>query len=880
MADYNDIKSICDSYNVEIREIPFVKNVLSYEDQVLEISQDWIKAADIADDFFEILYNIEMSRFCSFEGDDQVIYAVETAIDVAKEYGVKISLEKQNEMNERVESEDFWFDFSEIDDRTSMIELIDEYGLPLKIRLPYFFGDFYFLAQELDYTNKKVIGEQYKDGSLYKHCKYSFYDYCSLYENDISDELIEEELDEEGAGDRDYNNEIKQRIKDKDAFDEVAVNNEELLNHQKAGCLLASKYDKFAFFYDTGTGKTVMTLSIIKQKQIEEDAHFLILAPKAIIKTAWLEDSKNFFPDLRIFPLSNNISFEDFYSIYKTWEEEDSEGFIYIPQPDWDDAFEEVNYESEDWEEQYDNVMHVREEIKDTMIEMADHYIVNIEKFRYDPAAIMENYWINGLVVDESAILKNPDSVSAKTLSEYADEFDYIYLLSGKPAPNNSTEYYAQMRLVDPNTFNMSFATFKGTYFEGSGSKTHPISTRAEKAVADMIAVRSLIVSKEDCLNLPDIHHEIRIFKLPTEISRQYDRLYEDCIFELKAREKNKKGAYYSSVCMLAIFTKLREIASGFLIDEYGDVSIFHDEKDMQLEIIVKENPDDQIIVWCQFEQEILKAKKVLSKYGNVVTAYGKTKNIDESIKAFKSGDAKYIIAHPKSIKYGVTFVKCHIAVYYAMSYSAEDYYQSRDRIHRLGQTRECYYYYIQAEDTIDEIMYDAVKNKMSYAEVFARIIKDAAKHGIDYSSFKLEKEPEKDELLSTQNVIQKYNFSMVDDTVYTYKYNNETRSGSLYNTLLKDKKQLRPEEVLFEIGYSIKKEQVETSFERYFNQIICEDIKDTCYWVIKQMKALKIKRIARVYDYLEEQIQKQYEIDVANGIDSFFKIDDLSLKR
>ena len=880
MADYNDIKKICEDYYVKINEIKSISDILKFEEQTLIISQDWIDVADVPDNFFEILYNIEMSRFCSLNGDDQVIYAVEAAIDIAKEFGVKISKSKQNDIDERVQSEDFLFDFSDIDDRTLMINLIEEYGLPLKVKLPHFFGDFYFLAEELDYKNNKVIGAQYKNGKLYKYYTYGFFYECSLYDDKSQTKDIQEYLDPENIKDKNYNNGIKQRIKDKDSFDDVEVNNDELLNHQKAGCLLASKYDKFAFFYDTGTGKTVMTLSIIKQKLIDKNAHFLILAPKAIIKTAWLEDSKNFFPDLSIFPLSNNISIEDLYDIYCLWEENGN-----IPEYDsinqlWENALTEIDYASEDYFDQINKKEVAINAIKEFMAGYADHYIVNIEKFRFDPDSIMDNYNINGLVVDESAILKNPNSVSAKTLFMYADDFDYIYLLSGKPAPNNSTEYYAQMRLVDPNTFNMSFATFKGIYFSESGSKIHPISSLAKKAVADMIAVRSLIVSKEDCLSLPEIYHEIRTIYLPEEINRQYDRLYEECIFELKSREKNKKGTYYSSVCMLAIFTKLREIASGFLIDEYGDVSVFHDEKDKELERIIKENPKEQIIVWCQFEQEIFKAMKVLSKYGNVVTAYGKTKNIDESIKAFKSGEAKYIIAHPKSIKYGVTFIKCHIAVYYAMSYSAEDYYQSRDRIHRLGQTRECYYYYIQAEDTIDEIMYDAVKNKMSYAEVFARIIKDAAKHGIDYSSFKLEKEPEKDELLSTQNVIQKYKFSMVDDIVYTYKYKNETRMGTLYNTLLKDKTQLRPEEVLFEIGYSIKKEEVETSFERVFNCIVCDDVKDISYWVLKEMKEEKIKRISKVYDYLEEQIQKQYEIDVANGIDKLFNYDDLSLKR
>lgn len=140
------------------------------------------------------------------------------------------------------------------------------------------------------------------------------YSICKKY--DDGSEPAVEEIKDESSEDRAYNNSIKKRIQDHDAFDEVEVNNPDLLNHQKAGCLLASRYNKFAFFYDTATGKTVMTLSIIKEKQQKEDAHFLILTLKAIIKTAWMDDSRDFFPDLRILPISNNFYFDDCRPIY------------------------------------------------------------------------------------------------------------------------------------------------------------------------------------------------------------------------------------------------------------------------------------------------------------------------------------------------------------------------------------------------------------------------------------------------------------------------------------------------------------------------------------------------------------------------------------
>ena len=59
----------------------------------------------------------------------------------------------------------------------------------------------------------------------------------------------------------------------------------------------------------------------------------------------------------------------------------------------------------------------------------------------------------------------------------------------------------------------------------------------------------------------------------------------------------------------------------------------------------------------------------------------------------------------------------CSYAIYYSLSYSFEEYYQSHDRIYRKGQTNSCTYIFLNSKDTIDEIMYDVVMKKRSAIE-------------------------------------------------------------------------------------------------------------------------------------------------------------------
>lgn len=875
MASYKDVEKILKKHKINILVTP-TEDTLFGISGILCISQDWIDADYSDDNLFEILVHggIAISKAV---GDKQTIEAINWAIDKAETIELKISAERQRMAYDKLISSEYEFDFSSISNEMPLSDIVKKYGLPVAVRKSNWSNSFYIIVNAI--KNGKTISDAYRQNTLYEenyHRQYSSSDLFEIYGEAFSDASGANSVD------RQYNESIKERIKAKDAFNEVEVNNEKLLNHQKAGLLLAQRYDKFAFFYDTGTGKTVMSLSIIKEKQEKSDAHFLILCPKPIIKTAWMEDCAEYFPELRILPISNNFFFEDCKPVYERWEKHTKIPKKFrVNDEDWNLAQSEIDYEKDGFLDLYNKKWQMQNIIWNKMVQLADHYIVNIEKFRYDPDAIMDEYEVDGLIIDESAGLKNPESVNAKTIFKYADDFKYIYMLSGKPAPNNSSEYYAQMKVVDPNTFYMSFNAFKKKYFKGSGSKTMPISPMAEDDVANMVANRSLIVSKQDCLALPETFHQIVDFSLPPQIMEQYIRLYKFCIFELQAREKQQKGAYYSSVCKLAIFTKLREIASGFLIDDYGDKIPLHNYKAIELEKIVQKHPNEQIIVWCQFEYEIKEVEQTLSQYGRVVTAYGKTKSIDDSIRAFKHGDAKYMVAHPKSIKYGATFTGCCIAVYYALSYSAEDYYQSKDRIHRYGQERICTYYYIQAKDTIDEIMYEAVSKKMSYAEVFSVIIKQAAKHGINYQEFKEEEVISiQDELISTQTVKEKYAF-VIDDILFTYKYNKQQKQSVLYNKLLRDKLSLRPEEILFEIAYANKRDELDKMAENKKQEIlICyTDIIEVAKWVLSEMKELHIKRIQKVNDYLEEQIQKQYEIDIANGAEKLTNLDVLSLK-
>lgn len=531
------------------------------------------------------------------------------------------------------------------------------------------------------------------------------------------------------------NSEVKERI----VREAKRMNDAQLREYpypqQIAGCELADRYDRFAFFYDMGTGKTAMALNIVSNKYQKCGARFLIIAPLAVIKTAWMDDQKTYFPDMRILPLNQSFKQDKQKELLIEWR----------ARPDYP-VRRKLKSRTP------------HREIREELEQYAQHYIINPESFIKDPS-IIDKYGITGLIMDESAVLKNYHGVTSTIVRERAKDLRFVYLLSGKPAPNNELEYFSQMKIVAPDMFRFTYGAFVTGFCRRDEGGRRIVSLPCRSLFADMVASRSLVVSKKDCLDLLPTKHQIRNVELPSK----WRLLYDDLLVNWLASIKDEDGQIlrYHAEWYIAILMKLRQVASGFVLlesEREGNIICkdLHFEKVKELLRVLEDIPSEQVIIWCQFKHEIELLESVLSKKATVVTAYGDTKDCDKSIEAFKEGKAKYIIALPQSLKYGVTFNNCIFAVYYSLSYSAEQYSQSHDRNYRLGQKKECTYISLQTADTIDEEIYTKLMEKLYNGDVFAELINHAKKRGVDFSRIKPKsKEEAEQEMIRILNQIE-----------------------------------------------------------------------------------------------------------------------------
>lgn len=465
-----------------------------------------------------------------------------------------------------------------------------------------------------------------------------------------------------------------------------------LMRHQRVCRDIAKQFSRYAFFLDTGTGKTLTALQIIQDNL---PMKWVVLCPKAIIKTAWLADAAQFYPSLKVLPLSKNMTKQELLGLAASWGiDVNNKVFNRAPAPD----------------------------ILRQLTDIANVLIVNPESFKA-ATVLLNRAGVQGLIFDESVKLKNPGAQITKQVTEAALDMKKLYLLSGKPAPNNHQEYFSQMRLVDPGMFGMNFYRFRERYFLPDYLGFNwTIKREKEAEFGRRLARRCIFVAKEDCLDLPEktyLIHEVELGDKARKYYREMEK--ERCILFT--------GSRATAALKVTQLMKLRQITSGFLIDDDRATTPLHRHKLDALMDVLEGIGDKQVIIWCDFQQEVREIEVALGD--KCVTAYGGTKNVDSSISLFKSGAAQYIIAHPKTLKYGVTLVgpsmakgDCTYAVYYTLSYSYDDYYQSHDRIYRKGLTKPVTFIFLMVPNSIDGIVYQALQNKGDMAKAVENYVK------------------------------------------------------------------------------------------------------------------------------------------------------------
>ena len=463
--------------------------------------------------------------------------------------------------------------------------------------------------------------------------------------------------------------------------------------HQLNALYKSWNKETFAYFMEMGTGKTkvlIDNMSMLYDKGKINGA--LIIAPKGVVGTWYTNELPTHLPD-------------------------HIENVTVLWQP---------------------NITKTQQEKLDTLFEIdtALHILImNVEALSTEKGVKFATKFINShktmMAIDESTTIKTPSARRTKNIISLGLNAKYKRIMTGSPITKNPLDLYTQCEFLDPWLLDFaSYYAFRNRYAE---MKTMHIRGRSIQVVdkfqnlgelSDIVKEFSYRVLKEDCLDLPPKVFIKRHITLTADQKRVYEQMKEQAIAHLN-------GKVTTTMTVLTQLMRLHQITCGYVTADDGTTQQVESNRLNELMSIL-EDTDGKVIIWANYQLSVGEIiQKIIKVYGpdSYVHYYGLTPQEDRQdfIRKFQNDPkCRFIIGTPQTGGYGITLTEANTVIYYSNGYDLEKRLQSEDRAHRIGQKKTVTYIDLICEDTIDEKIVKALRNKINIAsEVMGEELRD-----------------------------------------------------------------------------------------------------------------------------------------------------------
>lgn len=321
------------------------------------------------------------------------------------------------------------------------------------------------------------------------------------------------------------------------------------------------------------------------------------------------------------------------------------------------------------------------------------------------------------LVVDESHRIKGKSSNAARLLQRVAKAVDRRILLTGTPMPHSPLDIWSQWRVLDEQCFatngkSWSFAQFQQRYAVTGGYMGKEIKGFVHlDDLEDRMGRNSMVVRKEDALDLPPTTEVIRHFQMEPAEAKAYRSMLKDLLVKINSEE------FMTAPSRLTQMLRLRQIVSGYIRVDDGDYQYIGEGRlkatlDL-LEDLMATEKRVVVFAWGRPEVDRLVARINASKDLNGAKASAITGQTPDEERlllrkkfASDSDDRQILVCQWRTVSLGVNeFVAASHAVFLSLSQQRDDLIQGKGRLDRQGQTKPVTFWYIQCPGTVDEII-------------------------------------------------------------------------------------------------------------------------------------------------------------------------------
>ena len=463
--------------------------------------------------------------------------------------------------------------------------------------------------------------------------------------------------------------------------------------HQLTALEKSWNKENFAYFMEMGTGKTkvlIDNLAMLYDKGKVNGA--LIIAPKGVVKTWYEQELPTHLP--------NHID-----NVSVLWQS---------------------------------NITKSQQEKLDSILEneMLLHVLImNVEALSTEKGVNFARKFINShktlMAIDESTTIKTPTARRTKNTILLGKQAKYKRIMTGSPITKNPLDLYTQCEFLDPWLLDFtSYYAFRNRYAE---MKTMHLRGRSIQVVSEFKNLSELSetvknfsyrVLKEDCLDLPPKNFIKRHITLTPAQKKIYEQMKKAAMAVLN-------GKVTTTMTVLTQLMRLHQITCGHFTADDGSVQEVESNRLNELMSILEET-EGKAIIWANYQRDVAQIiEHIEKKYGkgSIVDYYGLTPQEDRqnNIRKFQNdSNCRFLIGTPQTGGYGITLTQANTVIYYSNGYDLEKRLQSEDRAHRIGQKKTVTYVDLICEDTVDEKIVKALRDKINIAsEVMGEELRD-----------------------------------------------------------------------------------------------------------------------------------------------------------
>ena len=351
----------------------------------------------------------------------------------------------------------------------------------------------------------------------------------------------------------------------------------------------------------------------------------------------------------------------------------------------------------------------------------ADIYVINRDVVPW----LVENYasawkW-DMLVLDELSSFKNPQAKRFKSLLKVRPKVRRIVGLTGTPSSNGLMDLWAEYRLLDlGERLGKFIGSYRSAYFRPDKTNgvivySYKPLAGAEEQIYRRIGDMTVSVRCTDVLRMPELISSPYEVRMNPEEKKVYDQMKKELVLGLPDGEVTASNA-------AALSGKLTQMANGAVYTDEGTAEVIHNRKLDALEDIIEAQQGKPILVAYWFKHDLDRITERLRALGVRFAKIDNQHNIDR----WNRRQIPVGLIHPASAGHGLNLqAGGSTLVWFGLTWSLELYIQTNARLWRQGQvSKTVVILHIVTKGTVDEQILKALESKEVTQESLMNAVK------------------------------------------------------------------------------------------------------------------------------------------------------------